>query len=935
MNTLGLSLLWTTLQVTLFCLAGGCLHLAARRRHPTWGAAVLCGALLTTVGIASLSFSPWPRWWTLAIAPQLTGGSEATNIAATPRVGQPLSVTQLSTSDTANEIPSEAGNPQANLGFANFFSGIWRTVHRQLDETTSADRTTPGWQWPAWLAAAVLAGIGLGLARVLLGIVALRRLLRETRRVADPELAYLLDELRVQLDCRRPIELREMTDSTAGGSPAVVGWRRPVILLPADWRRWSTATRRVILAHETAHVAHGDFLMWLVAQLGVILHFYNPLVHWLAHRLRIEQELAADVCGAALAGGPKSYVTVLAQMALAQDEARPLWAGRPFFPTRGTLIRRIEMLHNQRNIRLRPSSGAWPAAMLLALALIGLAVSGMRGPMRAARAADRPAEKTVAEKTAAAGATQKVNDRLLPAFDSSYIPAETIAVMSIKPLKVANSKVTIQPTFLQFPNAFGIGFGTSNLAKDDPWEIEELKAVVLKAAPDAAAEPPAVFIYRMRQPFDQSKIRVKIFGEPPDGVTELTLHGHKCYRAISEVSGDVVNYLLADDRTVVVVREKDMAPVLAADTTAHPAWYAQWLEAAGSPIAFGFDSAAMVAVMTAAEAVQVDPAEQLFESIVKETSLVFGHVASTPQGLVISASAHCPSSEKAVATNKLLHGLLELGRQALPALADPAQLPREFQGLDIKGSLLATLTNLTTTVNAPTKQVRAEARIDADFIAKLADAAEALLVRDTEELTAQAKEHDKAHVEKLDRLIEAMSVYHSEHGHFPPATVIGPDGKTPHSWRVELLPLLGQQELFDSYKLDEPWDSEHNRQLIEKIPSIYSSSESLRKGDTAYFVVTGKGTLFDGAAPSRRDNVTDAAGETIVVLQSRRQIPWTRPVDIDLSADAGQLNLGRSRGNGFYAAFVDGTVRLVPKKTDPATMRALFTIAAGDEVKLK
>jgi hypothetical protein len=672
-------------------------------------------------------------------------------------------------------------------------------------------------------------------------------------------------------------------------------------------------------------------------------------VHWLAYRLRLEQELAADLCGAALAGGSKSYVTVLAKLALAQDEPRPLWAGRPFFPTRGTLMRRIEMLHNQRNVRQRPSSGAWPTALLLALALIGLGVSGLRGPMRAARAADQAAAKPpLAEKKPVAGATLKANDGLLPAFDNSYLPAETIAVASFKPLKLANSKVTIQPTFLQFPNAFSIGFGTNTLTKDDAWEIEELKAVVLAPAaisaparnsPDSNAgievDPPSVFIYRMRQPFDQSKIRVKIFGEPPDGVTELTLHGHKCYRATSEASGDVVNYLLVEDRTVVVVREKDLAPVLAADAKGHPAWYAHWQKMAQSPIAFGFDSTAILAVMTAAEAVHVDPAEQLFDSIVKETSLVFGHVVSSKEGLQIRVNAHCQSPEAAVATDKLLHGIVTMGIQALPELMDPALLPKEYQPLDIGGSLTKALTSLTTTVNALEKQITVVTEVDADFMTKFADATEALLVRDTEELAARAKEHDKAHVEKLGRLVEAMNAYHTAHGHFPAAAVIGPDGRTEHSWRVELLPYLGEQELFDSYKLDEPWDSDHNKQLIEKIPSIYSTGAPSQKWDADYFVVTGKGTLFDGAAPSKRESITDAAGETILVLQSRRQIPWTKPVDIDVATDARQFSLGRTRGNGFYAAFADGTVKLVPKTTDPATIQALFTKAAGDEVKLR
>ena len=74
--------------------------------------------------------------------------------------------------------------------------------------------------------------------------------------------------------------------------------------------------RRYTLAHEVAHVARGDFAAALVGQLGVALHFYNPLVHWLARRLRLEQEMAADVWGARALGSRQLYLTTLAQMAL-------------------------------------------------------------------------------------------------------------------------------------------------------------------------------------------------------------------------------------------------------------------------------------------------------------------------------------------------------------------------------------------------------------------------------------------------------------------------------------------------------------------------------------------------------------------------------------------------------------------------------------------
>ena len=77
-------------------------------------------------------------------------------------------------------------------------------------------------------------------------------------------------------------------------SPATLGWRHPLLLLPFDWRDWSRSELRAVLAHELAHVVRGDFLTGLIAQVSVAIHFYHPLAHWLARRMRLEQELAAD-----------------------------------------------------------------------------------------------------------------------------------------------------------------------------------------------------------------------------------------------------------------------------------------------------------------------------------------------------------------------------------------------------------------------------------------------------------------------------------------------------------------------------------------------------------------------------------------------------------------------------------------------------------------
>src|SRR5690606_31002953 len=67
----------------------------------------------------------------------------------------------------------------------------------------------------------------------------------------------------------------------------------------------------------------------------------------------------------------------------------------------------------------------------------------------------------------------------------------------------------------------------------------------------------------------------------------------------------------------------------------------------------------------------------------------------------------------------------------------------------------------------------------------------------------------------------AFHNYHDMLGYFPPPVLIGPDGKTEYSWRIEILPLLGRFDLYRQYDRTQPWDSEHNRKVLEKMPDLF------------------------------------------------------------------------------------------------------------------
>ena len=111
-------------------------------------------------------------------------------------------------------------------------------------------------RWPALVTIVFLTGVGGGLLWLLVGIVAVRGYRTRSGPVEDASLLELVDVLRAELGCRRRIEVRQSNELVTA---AVIGWRRPLLLLPEEWTNWTDAQRRAVLAHEIAHGSRPRF----------------------------------------------------------------------------------------------------------------------------------------------------------------------------------------------------------------------------------------------------------------------------------------------------------------------------------------------------------------------------------------------------------------------------------------------------------------------------------------------------------------------------------------------------------------------------------------------------------------------------------------------------------------------------------------------------
>jgi hypothetical protein len=184
----------------------------------------------------------------------------------------------------------------------------------------------------------------------------------------------------------------------------------------------------------------------------------------------------------------------------------------------------------------------------------------------------------------------------------------------------------------------------------------------------------------------------------------------------------------------------------------------------------------------------------------------------------------------------------------------------------------------------------------------------------------------------LKQLALAMHNYNRVHKNFAPSAIFDKGGKPLLSWRVMLLPFLEQEKLYKEFHLDEPWDSEHNKKLLERMPDVYHvNNADLKPGETVYVGFTGKGTIFDGHEGIRISDVADGASNTFLFVESARPVPWTKPEDLPYDETKPVPKLGIFTG-GFNAALCDGSVRWIKSTVSEKALRALITRNGGEVI---
>ena len=187
----------------------------------------------------------------------------------------------------------------------------------------------------------------------------------------------------------------------------------------------------------------------------------------------------------------------------------------------------------------------------------------------------------------------------------------------------------------------------------------------------------------------------------------------------------------------------------------------------------------------------------------------------------------------------------------------------------------------------------------------------------------------------LKQLGLALHNYESAYRHLPATAILERGtGKPLLSWRVAILPFIEEAALYNEFHLDEPWDSDHNIKLLDRMPATFShKAKKVKPGYTVYVAPVNEETLLRKDELTTFANITDGLSNTIMVVEASEEaaVPWTKPEDLDIDP-ANPLNKLASNATPgiLQALFGDGSVRVISLSVDVNVLNALFTRAGGE-----
>ena len=186
-------------------------------------------------------------------------------------------------------------------------------------------------------------------------------------------------------------------------------------------------------------------------------------------------------------------------------------------------------------------------------------------------------------------------------------------------------------------------------------------------------------------------------------------------------------------------------------------------------------------------------------------------------------------------------------------------------------------------------------------------------------------------IRNLTRIAAALNAYHAQYGSYPPTYVTDENGTPVHSWRVLVLPQLGEHALYNAYRFDESWDGPHNNRLRYHMPDVFRcpwSQQGYASCRTSYVAIRGADTAWSGDLARRKADIWWDRVATILVMEDTSgTICWSEPRDLDFADVDKRLKgnraptLSGTHDGYIHAALCDGEVITISGRTSAERVR--------------